>query len=109
MCKKKELSVFIVAEEEDNDGEFEEALDNPVEVDNPRTMKLEGRIKGNKEIVMIDPRATHNFISPEIIQKFGIPVDSTEEFGVTLGTGETRMGSGRCSDVEIDFGSNSNF
>lgn len=79
MCKKKELSVLILAEEEEDKGEFEEALENPVEnetttagislssvvgIDNPRTMKLEGKIDGNKIVVMIDPGATHNFISP---------------------------------------------
>lgn len=119
MCKKKELSVLILAEEEEDKGEFEEALENPVEnetttagislssvvgIDNPRTMKLEGMIGGHKVIVMIDPGATHNFISPDIIQKLDIPVDATEEFGVTLGTGETRLGTGKCKDVEVDLG-----
>lgn len=118
-CKRKELSVLIVAEDEEEEGDFVEASNEPVEdepitagislssvvgIDNPRTMKLQGRIGGNKVIVMIDPGATHNFISPEIIAKFKIPVDPTEEFGVTLGTGETRVGTGRCKNVEVDLG-----
>ena len=55
-------------------------------------------------MVMIDSGATHNFISLKIIQKLENPVDPTEEFGVTLGTGETRLGMGRCRDVEVDLG-----
>lgn len=53
---------------------------------------------------MIDLGATQNFISPAIIQRLEIPVDPTEEFGVTLGTGETRMGTGHCKEVEVDLG-----
>lgn len=119
VCKKRELSVLIVAKEDDDEGVFEEALEDPVDnepvsagislnsvvgIVNPRTMKLQGQVEGRKVVVMIDPGATHNCISPSIIQKLGIPVDDTEEFGVTLGTGETRIGRGRCSEVEVDLG-----
>lgn len=52
-------------------------------------MKLGGKIGGNKVVVMIDPEATHNFISPEIVCKLNISVEPTEEFGVALGMGET--------------------
>lgn len=55
---------------------------------------------------MIDLRATHNFISPEIVQQLGTQVEPTEEYGVTLGTGETRNGKGQCRDVELDLGAN---
>lgn len=92
VCKKKELSVLIVAEdveereeweaEDDERSEVEPvsagiSLNSVVGIDNPRTMKLEGTIKGNKVIVMIDPGATHNFISPDIIRRFELPVEST--------------------------------
>lgn len=80
------------------------SLNSVVEIDNPRTMKLQGKIDGKTVIVMLDPGATHNFISPEVIQKIGLSVEETEEFGITLGIGETRMGKGRCNDVEVDLG-----
>ena len=57
-------------------------------------MKLEGKIGGNKVILMIDSGATHNFISPRVVEKLAIPVTETEEFGITLGTGKTRLGEG---------------
>ena len=104
MCKKKELSVLIVGDGEEEEGVIEEEdeqgddkelgpvgipLNSVVGIDNPRTMKLEGKIKGSKVVVMIDPGATHNFISPKIVRQLGIRVEPTEEFGVMLGTGET--------------------
>ena len=54
-------------------------------------------------MVMIDSGA-NNFISPNVVERLAIPVTATEEFGVTLGTGETRMGSGSCQGMEIDLG-----
>ena len=53
---------------------------------------------------MIEPRATHNFISPLLVKKLQLIVTPTEEFGVTLGPGETRMGQGVCKEVELNFG-----
>lgn len=53
---------------------------------------------------MIDPRATHNFISPTIIQKLNLPITTTEEFGVSLGTGETRISKGSCQQITLDLG-----
>lgn len=80
------------------------SLNSVVGIDNPRTMKLEGRIGDDKVVVMINPRGTHYFFSPDIVKKLGILIEPTEEFGVTLGTGETRSGKGRCKEVELDLG-----
>lgn len=43
------------------------SLNLVVGIDNSRTMKLQGKIKGSKVVVMIGPGATHNFISLEIV------------------------------------------
>lgn len=80
------------------------SLNSVVGIDNPKTMKLEGKIRGSKVIVMIDPGVTHNFISPKVVRKLTIPITDTEEFGVTLGTGETRLGKWSCQEVELDLG-----
>ena len=126
MCEMKELSVLIMGDGEEEDGEIEEEDEqgddkdlgtvgislSVVVIDNPRTMKLEEKIKGSKVVVMIDPGATHNFISPEIVRQFGIRVEPTEEFGVMRETGETRNGKGRCREAELDLGAiciNGNF
>ncbi|CAO2826251.1 unnamed protein product [Amaranthus hypochondriacus] len=78
VCKRKELSVLIVGENE-TEGDTEEEyydveeemeahetpvsifLNSGVGIDNPKTMKLVGKIEGTKVVVMIDPGATHNF------------------------------------------------
>ena len=94
--------------EEENVGIIEKpvsvSLNSLVGIDNPKTMKLVGSIEGAKVVVMIDPGATHDFISPSIIQKLNLPITTMEEFGVTLGTRETRMGKGSCQQITLDLG-----
>lgn len=80
------------------------SLNSVVGIDHPRTMKLVGTIKGERAIVMIDPGATRNFISPPLVAKLDLKLSCTEEFGVTLGTGEIRKVSGICKHVELDLG-----
>lgn len=77
-CKKKELSVMLIEEEGETDCDDSDNPPSPVEelvtkvslnsvigLSNPKTMKLKGLIRDNEVIVMIDPGATHNFISLE--------------------------------------------
>lgn len=56
---------------------------------------------GHKVVVMVDPGATHNFVSLETVQKLGIPVLPLEEFGVSLGTREDVQGRGECKSVVL--------
>lgn len=103
---KKELSVLLTqGDDEDEDSPIvspvtEEApsigeeqmrpeisLNSVVGLTNPKTIKMEGEIQGTPVVVMIDPGATHNFISDETVKKLGIRVTPTKEFGVSLGTG----------------------
>ena len=102
ICKNKGLSVLIVNDEDtlelssnDETANEEVTVDTPmaislnsvVGIDNPKTMKLRGSIAGEKVVVMLEPGATHNFISPQLITKLQRLMTTTEEFGVTLGTG----------------------
>lgn len=119
VCRRKELSVLIVGDAEEDDEILEEedevfedaesrpigiSLNSVVGIDNPKTMKLEGKIEGSKVVVMIDPGATRKFIAPRVVEKLAIPITTSEEFGVTLGTGETRLGKGKCQGVELHLG-----
>lgn len=61
---------------------------------------------------MIDPGATHNFVSTALVEKLRLPVSPTRRFGVTLGTGASLQGHGECRgllvhiqgiDVLVDF------
>ena len=82
MCSKKEISVLIgveadeelggahlhieeVVEEEEAD-EINISLNSVVGITNPKTMKLLGKVGGHELIVMIDPGAT--IISFPIVQ-----------------------------------------
>lgn len=85
-CKKKELSVMLIAEEEnETDGDDVEAPPSPTEeivtevslnsvigLSNPKTMKLKGLIGDCEVIVMIDPGATHNFVSLRTVKEAGL-------------------------------------
>ena len=51
--------------------------------------------------MMIDPRATHNFISVEMVQKWGMEVERATSYEVVLGTGLTVKGEGICRGVEL--------
>lgn len=52
---------------------------------------------------MIDPGATHNFISLDVVNALGLPKKNTEGFGVSLGNGETVRGEGICKGVRINL------
>lgn len=98
-CKRKELSVLLVAgEPESEEEELEEEIDEEnvgvslcwvVGLTNPKTMKLKGVISGHEVIVMVDPGATHNFISLQVVEKARVRVDKKGEFAISLGNGES--------------------
>lgn len=77
------------------------SLNSVMGLTSPKTLKLEGSIKGEKVVVMIDPGATHNFISLETIQRLQLPVSPSKSFGVSLGTGAAVQGEGECKQVEV--------
>lgn len=82
---RKELSVILI--EEDEVGEWENeirteeiprvveellpevALNSVIILSSPKTMKLLGMVDGREVVVMIDPGATHNFISHKTVEE----------------------------------------
>lgn len=74
-----------------------------VGLSSPKTLRLKGLVSGEEVIVMIDPGATHNFISLSLIEKLQLPLVQTKEFGVSLGNGESVKGSGECRGVLVQF------
>lgn len=62
--------------------EEEQSLNSEIGVEvrgisQPCTMKLKGQLKGTI-LIMIDSRASHNFISEELVYDLGLKVDKTE-------------------------------
>nr|ACY01928.1 hypothetical protein [Beta vulgaris] len=120
-CKKKELSILLGHEEEEeeygslmeniqpahpDDSQLEIhspeiSLNSVMGISSPKTLKMEGTIYGQKVIVMVDPGATHNFISLDTVRRLQIPISSSRPFGVSLGTGAEAHGQGECKAVPL--------
>lgn len=76
-------------------------INSIVGITNPKTMKLLGRIGDGEVVLMVDPGATHNFISLKAVEQLGIPFTKSGGFGVSLGNGEAIRGTGICKAVEL--------
>jgi len=70
----------------------------------PRTMKLQGKMKGEQVILLIDGGANHNFISTGLVKKFGPNVHNTHPYCVYLGDGHKKGASGCCEDTKLMIG-----
>lgn len=113
-CKRKELSVLLTCEKDDEETEVipisqgseecvkvnfelthpEISLNSVMGITSPKTLKLLGQIEDQAVVVMIDLGATHNFISKDVVNRIGIPVTPSKSFGVSLGTGDSVQGEG---------------
>lgn len=116
-CKKKELSVMFIAEDEgETEGEdsdipaspteeilTEVSLNSVVGISNPKTMKLKGLIGHREVIVMIDPNSTHNFISLDVATEARVQIERTIGFGVFLGNGEAIWDEGVYKGVTLQL------
>lgn len=81
------------------------SINSIVGLTNPKTLKLVGQIGGGEVVVMVDPGATHNFISLRAVEKLKIPVTESAGFGVSLGNGEAVKGTGICKRVRLKLNS----
>lgn len=112
-CPRKELSIMLALD----DDEEEELDPDPVELERPtevclnsvmgltkpKTMKMLGLLQNQEVVVMIDPRATHNFISINTVEKLRLPVTATGGFGVALGNDITVQGNGECKAITLQL------
>lgn len=115
-CPNKEMSVMMAGvdaadegeatEESDSDSEnqvnmAEVSLCSVVGLTSPKTMKMQGHINSAPVTVMIDPGATHNFISAATVERLGLTVEGEREFSVSLGNGAKVTGKGCCRAVPL--------
>ncbi|KAL8155195.1 hypothetical protein AgCh_000539 [Apium graveolens] len=68
-----------------------------------KTLKLLGQIGDQAVVVTIDPGATHNFISKDVVNRIGIPITPSKSFGVSLGTSDSVQGEGECKSVVLEL------
>ncbi|KAI3716153.1 hypothetical protein L6452_23281 [Arctium lappa] len=111
-CKKKELSVMVVQEEEGSEDHTEltnmdQKMDVAVSLNSvigfvtPKTMKLEGMVEDQKVVILIDSGAFHNFISSTLVEKLELPVNHTGGYDISLGAGGGLKGRGICKGVRV--------
>lgn len=63
-------------------------------------MKLNGKL-GQKEVVLIDSGASHNFISTKIVQQLDLTPSGTPGYGVIIGSGLTVKGKDVCKQIPL--------
>lgn len=72
-------------------------------ISNSKTIKMVGSVNGHDVVVMVDPGATHDFISLVAIKKLGVVVAPSKAFGVSLGTEEAVRGEGEWRAMKLTF------
>lgn len=66
----------------------------------PKTMKMEGELRGRKVLVLIGSGATHNFLSEKLLEELKIPMKAAQ-FAMVLGDDHRVKGVGKCEGVTI--------
>lgn len=69
---------------------------------NPKTMKFVGNFHKRQLVILLDCRATHNFISRTIVEELKLLV-ALAKFSVTLGDDIKVKRGGRCNWVKLEF------
>ena len=65
------------------------------------SLKIRGQIKERDVVVLIDSGASHNFIMFALVKELGLPVASTKDFAVVLGTGAEIRATRVCWQVTV--------
>ena len=66
-------------------------------------MKMIGSILGHEVVVLVNSGATHNFITSELAEILALPLSSTEDYGVQMGSGHAVKGAGVCRSVPLSL------
>ena len=77
------------------------SINSMVRMLTPKTVKMKGKNAQQEVVTLIDCRATHNFIPTKLIQKLGLPVETTSAYGVLMGTSLTIRGEGVCKSIPL--------
>lgn len=97
--EKKELNTIEVIEE--GSAYVELSINSMVRLNDPGTMKMKGKIQGREVVVLIDCKATHNFISEKLVKGLQLSTKETFYYGVILNYGTAIKGKGIYEAVEV--------
>lgn len=67
----------------------------------PHTMKVKGKFLKEEVVVLIDCRASYNFISMDLVRKLCLPGTKALGYWVIMGTGLAMQGAGVCKGVQL--------
>lgn len=81
----------------------EVSLNSVAGLSSPKTMKIKGTIMNQEVVTLIDPGATHNFLSLNLVTTLGLPICETEPYGVRMGTGDKEQGRGICQGIRLQL------
>ena len=66
-----------------------------------KSLKLWGAIGARRVVILIDSRASANFISKELVEELQLKVDGTPRYRVEMGTGKLEGGNWVCMGVTL--------
>lgn len=67
---------------------------------NPKTMRVLGKIGGQKVVILIDSGSTHNFLDPSIAQKAQLVAQNGEDIKVRMASGELLSNEGKSEGLK---------
>ena len=121
-CKQKTLQVLWVRDEEDEEENIVDPKQNQIEeeyVVGPssvvlcvssfvgfctlHSMKVRGTLLSREVTILIDSRASHNFIAESLISDLQIRCTPTQEFDVQMGNSDEIKGSGVCRGLRLQL------
>ena len=117
VCKNRQFRLIIMEEEEEGDprslqgedkeeerGKFHQLSPHSIGGFTTRkSLKLWGKIKNKKVIVLIDCGATHNFISLKLVKELRLKVTPTGLYSVEVGDGHKVRCQGVCRSLPIEL------
>ena len=89
-----------------NTDQVELSLNVFLGIDTPTTTKLMGVFGNVGAVVMIDSGATHNFVSPRVVEAAKLQLATDMRFQVLLGTGVTVEALGVCRGITFSLQDN---
>ncbi|KAJ1436019.1 Aspartic peptidase domain superfamily [Sesbania bispinosa] len=126
MCPDKQIRIMILEEgNQGNEGEFDNSPHDGDEIDDDvvegkcsvlslqslvedkstqsYTLKLRGKIKEVPILILVDSRATHNFISQKLVESLDWEYENARSMKVLMGDGHLTRTQGLCRDLEMEL------